>query len=55
MTLDPKIAAILPLLTGAPPLGDPITARAGFRMLTVDLRDPVPVAESCQDIKELLG
>ena len=40
MTLDPQIAALLPLLSGAPPLRDPATARAGFRLFTVDMRDP---------------
>ncbi|MDX6217883.1 MAG: acetyl esterase [Frankiales bacterium] len=44
MTLDPQIAAILPLLADAPPLSDPITARAGFRLFTVDLRDPATLA-----------
>jgi acetyl esterase len=39
--LDPQIAAILPLLAGAPPLGTgtPESARAGLRFITVDLRD----------------
>ena len=40
MTVDPQIAAILPMLAGAPPLRDPIAARAGFRLFTVDMRDP---------------
>ena len=46
MPLDPQISAILPLLSGAPPLGDgtPDSARAGFRMFTVDLRDPAILA-----------
>ena len=41
MPLDPQIAAILPLLAGAPPLssGTPEAARAGFRLFTVDMRD----------------
>ena len=44
MTLDPQIAAILPLLADAPPLSDPITARAGFRLFTVDMRDAATLA-----------
>ncbi|MCW2499259.1 MAG: Alpha/beta hydrolase fold-3 domain protein [Frankiales bacterium] len=46
MPLDPEIAAILPLLSGAPPLreGTPASARAGFRLFTVDLRDPAHLA-----------
>ncbi len=41
MPLDPQIAAILPLLAGAPPLssGTPERARSGLRLFTVDLRD----------------
>jgi acetyl esterase len=44
--VDPQIAAILPLLNGAPPLseGTPESARAGFRLFTVDLRDPADLA-----------
>jgi acetyl esterase len=44
--LDPQIAAILPMLAGAPPLssGTPATARAGMRLFTVDLRDPATLA-----------
>ena len=45
MTLDPEIAALLPLLSGAPPLDDPITARAGFRLFTVDMRDKSTLAQ----------
>jgi acetyl esterase len=44
--LDPQIAAILPMLAGAPPLstGTPAAARAGMRLFTVDLRDPATLA-----------
>lgn len=46
MPVDPQIAAILPLLSGAPPLneGTPESARAGFRLFTVDMRDPAHLA-----------
>ena len=46
MPLDPQIAAILPFLRDAPPLdqGTPESARAGFRLFTVDLRDPATLA-----------
>src|SRR3954454_21351793 len=44
MTLDPQIAQILPLLASAPPLSDPIAARAGMRVFTVDMRDPSTLA-----------
>ena len=44
MTLDPEIAAILPLLASAPPLSDPVAARAGMRLFTVDMRDPQHLA-----------
>jgi len=44
MTLDPEIAAILPLLASAPPLSDPVAARAGMRLFTVDMRDPKHLA-----------
>ncbi len=51
MPLNPQIAAFLPLISGAPPLADGTidSARAGFRLFTVDLRDPailVPVLSS---------
>ena len=41
MTLDPQIASLLPLLAQAPPLSTstPEAARAGMRLVTVDLRD----------------
>jgi acetyl esterase len=44
--LDPQIAAILPLLAAAPPLRNstPESARAGMRLVTVDLRDPATLA-----------
>jgi acetyl esterase len=52
--LDPQIAAILPLLSGAPPLGSgtPDAARAGMRLVTVDLRDPANLATvlSAEDV-----
>jgi acetyl esterase len=52
--LDPQIAAILPLLSSAPPLsgGTPEAARAGMRMFTVDLRDPasLPPVLSVEDV-----
>jgi acetyl esterase len=52
--LDPQIAAILPLLSGAPPLnqGTPESARAGFRLFTVDMRDPatLPAVLSTEDV-----
>src|SRR5947209_14389789 len=44
MTLDPQIAQILPLLASAPPLSDPVAARAGMRVFTVDMRDPSTLA-----------
>ena len=46
MPVDPHIAAILPMLAGAPPLsaGTPDQARAGMRLFTVDLRDPATLA-----------
>jgi acetyl esterase len=46
MPVDPQIAAILPMLAGAPPLssGTPDAARAGMRLFTVDLRDPSHLA-----------
>ena len=46
MPVDPQIAAILPLLSGAPPLnqGTPESARAGFRLFTVDMRDAANLA-----------
>ncbi|MCW2599762.1 MAG: Alpha/beta hydrolase fold-3 domain protein [Frankiales bacterium] len=54
MPLDPQIAAILPLLSQAPPLneGTPESARAGFRLFTVDLRDPatLPTVLSTEDV-----
>jgi acetyl esterase len=47
--LDPDVARVLQLMasSGAPPLshGTPETARAGFRFMTVDLRDPKHLAE----------
>jgi acetyl esterase len=44
--LDPQIEALLPLLSGGPPLGSgtPEAARAGMRLVTVDLRDPAHLA-----------
>jgi acetyl esterase len=42
--LDPQIATLLPLLASAPPLSDPVAARAGMRLLTVDMRDPATLA-----------
>lgn len=54
MPLDPQIAAILPMLNGAPPLsaGTPESARAGMRLFTVDMRDPatVPPVLSTEDV-----
>ena len=54
MPVDPQIAAILPMLAGAPPLssGTPEAARAGFRLFTVDLRDPAILApvRSTEDV-----
>ena len=46
MPLDPQIAAILPLIAGAPPLssGTPESARDGMRMVTVGMRDPATLA-----------
>jgi acetyl esterase len=47
--LDPSIAAVLQLMadSGAPPMsqGSPPEARAAFRFMTVDLRDPSVLAE----------
>jgi acetyl esterase len=52
--LDPQIAAILPMLSGSPPLssGTPAAARAGMRLFTVDLRDPatLPPVLSTEDV-----
>lgn len=49
MPLDPHLAGLLDMLAagGAPPMsaGTPEQARAGFRALTVDLRDPASVPE----------
>lgn len=49
MPLDPQIAGLLALMesSGAPPLsqGTPEQARAGFRMLTVGMRDPATLAK----------
>lgn len=49
MPVDPQIAVLLDFIasTGARPMseGTPEEARAGFRMLTVDLRDPAAVPE----------
>ncbi len=47
MPLDPQIAGVLSLMTDAPPLGSgtPATARAGFRLFAVDLRDPSTKAD----------
>lgn len=47
MPLDPQIAGVLTLMASAPPLsqGTPETARAGFRLFAVDLRDPATKAE----------
>lgn len=54
MPLDPQIAAILPLLSGAPPLhqGTPESARAGMRLFTVGMRDPatLPPVLSTEDV-----
>jgi acetyl esterase len=44
MTVDSDIAAFLPYLAAAPPLSDPVAARAGMRLMTVDLRDPATLA-----------
>jgi acetyl esterase len=44
MTLDPQIAAFLPMLASAPPMSDPVAARAGMRLFTVDMRDPATLA-----------
>ena len=44
MTVDADIAAFLPVLAAAPPLSDPVAARAGFRLMTVDMRDPAVLA-----------
>jgi len=47
--LDPALASVLQLMqsSGAPPLsnGTPEQARAGFRFMTVDLRDPAHLAQ----------
>jgi acetyl esterase len=52
--LDPQIAAILPMLSGAPSLssGTPAAARAGMRLFTVDMRDPttLPPVLSTEDV-----
>lgn len=54
MPVDPQIAAILPMLSGAPPLstGTPAQARAGMRLFTVDLRDPASLepVRSTEDV-----
>ena len=54
MPLDPQIAAILPLLAGAPGLtgGTPEAARAGMRLMTVDMRDvtKLPPVLSTEDV-----
>lgn len=42
--MDSDIAAFLPYLAAAPPLSDPVAARAGMRLMTVDLRDPATLA-----------
>ncbi len=48
MPLDPALASVLQLMesSGAPPMsnGTPEQARAGFRFMTVDLRDPAHLA-----------
>ena len=44
MTVDAEIAAFLPMLAAAPPLSDPLAARAGMRLMTVDMRDPAVLA-----------
>jgi acetyl esterase len=53
MTIDPQLAAILQLMNAAPPLASrgAEQARAGMRLLTVDLRDPatLPVVRSVED------
>jgi acetyl esterase len=52
--LDPQIAAILPLLSGAPPLrrGTIESARAGLRLFTVDMRNPADLlpVRSTEDV-----
>ncbi len=54
MPLDPQIAGVLSLMTDAPRLstGTPETARAGFRLFAVDLRDPATKADvrSVEDV-----
>ena len=56
MPLDPQLAAVLDMMasSGAPALasGTPEQARAGFRFMTVELRDPANLAEvrSTQDV-----
>ena len=49
MPLDPATAAVLQMMadTNAPPMsnGTPEQARAGFRFMTVDLRDPAHLAQ----------
>ncbi len=54
MPVDPQIAAILPMLAAAPPLrqGGIDAARAGMRLLLVDLRDPASLApvRSTEDV-----
>ena len=48
MPLDPQIAGLLSMMEsmGAPPLsaGTPEQARAGFRTMTVGMRDPASLA-----------
>ncbi len=54
MPLDPQIAGVLSLMTDAPRLsaGTPESARAGFRLFAVDLRDPATKADvrSVEDV-----
>ncbi len=49
MPLDPALASVLQMMesSGAPPMSDgtPEQARAGFRFMTVDLRDPAHLAQ----------
>lgn len=53
-TLDPELAAVLDVLAGMPPLWqeEPAVARAGYRALSVDGRDPatLPPIASVDDI-----
>ncbi|MGZ6827079.1 MAG: alpha/beta hydrolase [Mycobacteriales bacterium] len=46
MPLDPQIAALLPMIAGAPPMSsaDATAARTAFRLFTVDMRDPATLA-----------